>query len=75
MSSQSQLQNQDTTPLGPKTKFQAHLMIQRAGKYLESTEYNRRKASNILFALADLLLAEFMLESNLADLGFAGCQE
>lgn len=75
MSSQSHLQNQDTILQVPDTKFQAHLMIQRAGKYLESTEYNRRKASNILVALADLLLAEFMLEANLADLGFAGCQE
>lgn len=56
-------------------KISAAMMLQSAANHIDSMEYNQRKASKLLSSLADLILAEAMFESNLVDIGFAGCTE
>lgn len=79
MSSQSQGQlntiAQDPNDFMLTGKISAALMIDRAANHIASMEYNQRKASKLLKALYELLIAEAQFESELVDIGFAGCQE
>lgn len=56
-------------------RISAAMLLQSAADHIDSMEYNQRKASKLLSSLADMILAEALFESNLADIGFAGCTE